>query len=490
LEIVHEGWLTKSPPAKRVLKAVSVKLKWRRRWFVLRHSGELPGQYFLAYYTDKSRRKMKGRIDLDQCEQVDAGLRFEDRKSKYHYMFDIKTPKRTYYLAAESEEDMNKWVDFVCHVCGLKPFTVDENADFDCPSVNNMTRPFPISVEEHDEEHSSPDSPTSTSSSHYIPISECISGKPLLPILPRSTIEESYDLPRRIRPTPRLSESPPPSPGSESVFTDDDSVNGSTLGRPSVNWSTFPSLSQNSPDLPVAANRRFTKILPDGSLTAPPRPPKPSHLLENPTPPMKTEKIVESSTVDETYDFPRSHQMTPTQSQSRTNRYINTAPGQVPGNIFVYEFEEDGMPKEVEEGKSAELESPSSINSPSVIVYASSASLEQTPPAVNRQLKPGRKFSDTSAELSPLAPMANPPIVNRRLKPTTQIKKNQESFADTTNTLRLCPPPMGSLSRQKSRMGPNTIPTSFEPQSRIHRRHSASDDHIASDKVIYFLLII
>jgi hypothetical protein len=368
-----------------------------------------------------------------------------------------------------------------------------------------MTRPFPISVEEHDEEHSSPDSPTSTSSSHYIPISECISGKPLLPILPRSTIEESYDLPRRIRPTPRLSESPPPSPGSESVFTDDDSVNGSTLGRPSVNWSTFPSLSQNSPDLPVAANRRFTKILPDGSLTAPPRPPKPSHLLENPTPPMKTEKIVESSTVDETYDFPRSHQMTPTQSQSRTNRYINTAPGQVPGNIFVYEFEEDGMPKEVEEGKSAELESPSSINSPSVIVYASSASLEQTPPAVNRQLKPGRKFSDTSAELSPLAPMANPPIVNRRLKPTTQIKKNQESFAgkylyvvyiyiyiklyklllDTTNTLRLCPPPMGSLSRQKSRMGPNTIPTSFEPQSRIHRRHSASDDHIASDKVIY-----
>lgn len=43
-------------------------------------------------------------------------------------MFDIKTPKRTYYLAAESEEDMNRWVDFVCHVCGLKPFTVDENA--------------------------------------------------------------------------------------------------------------------------------------------------------------------------------------------------------------------------------------------------------------------------------------------------------------------------------------------------------------------------
>ncbi|CAI6365438.1 unnamed protein product [Macrosiphum euphorbiae] len=480
LEIVHEGWLTKSPPAKRVLKAVSVKLKWRRRWFVLRHSGELPGQYFLAYYTDKSRRKMKGRIDLDQCEQVDAGLRFEDRKSKYHYMFDIKTPKRTYYLAAESEEDMNKWVDFVCHVCGLKPFTVDENADFECPSVNNMCRPFPLSVEEHDEEHSSPDSPTSTSSSHYIPISECISGKPLLPILPRSTIEESYDLPRRIRPPPRLSESPPPSPGSESVFTDDESINGSTMSRPSVNWQTFPRLSQNSPDLPVAANRRFTKILPEGCLTAPPRPPKPSHLIETST---KTDKIIEPLTGDETYDFPRSHQMTPPQAQPRTHRrhcYTNAAPGQVSGNIFTYDFVEDCGPK-VEEGKTVELESPSFINSPSAIANVSSASLEQTPPAVNRQLKPGRKFSDTSAELSPLTPLANPPIVNRRLKPT-QIRKNQDSFYDsTTSTLRLCPPPMGSLSRQKSRIGPNVVPTSFEP--RIHRRHSASDDRLASDKV-------
>lgn len=285
-----------------------------------------------------------------------------------------------------------------------------------------MCRPFPLSVEEHDEEHSSPDSPTSTSSSHYIPISECISGKPLLPILPRSTIEESYDLPRRIRPPQRLSESPPPSPGSESVFTDDDSIS-STLSRPSVNWQTFPRLSQNSPDLPVAANRRFTKILPE----APPRPPKPSHLLELST---KIEKNDEPLIIDETYDFPRSHQMTPSQVQPKPHRrhcYTNAAPGQVSGNIFTYDFVDDSATK-VEEGKTSELESPSFINSPSAVVNASTASLEQTPPAVNRQLKPGRKFSDTSAELSPLTPLANPPLVNRRLKPTTQIKKNQETL--------------------------------------------------------------
>lgn len=47
-----------------------VTQKWRRRWFVLKHSGELPGQYFLEYYTDRTCRKLKGKIDLDQCEQV------------------------------------------------------------------------------------------------------------------------------------------------------------------------------------------------------------------------------------------------------------------------------------------------------------------------------------------------------------------------------------------------------------------------------------
>ena len=31
-------------------------------------------------------------------------------------MFDIKTPKRVYYLAADCEADMTAWVDWVCQV--------------------------------------------------------------------------------------------------------------------------------------------------------------------------------------------------------------------------------------------------------------------------------------------------------------------------------------------------------------------------------------
>ena len=41
-------------------------------------------------------------------------------------MFTIRTPKRLYYLAAETEDEMNRWVDCVCHVCGLKAFISED----------------------------------------------------------------------------------------------------------------------------------------------------------------------------------------------------------------------------------------------------------------------------------------------------------------------------------------------------------------------------
>lgn len=67
--------------------------------------------------------------------QVDAGLRFENRKQKYQHMFDVKTPKRVYYLAAESEEDMNKWVEYVCHVCGLMAYKDEDGMQVDNPEA-------------------------------------------------------------------------------------------------------------------------------------------------------------------------------------------------------------------------------------------------------------------------------------------------------------------------------------------------------------------
>lgn len=96
-------------------------------------------------------------------------------------MFDIKTPKRVYYLCAETEQEMNRWVDCVCHVCGLKIYSQEDeypmHLDPLTSSTPSVTPPAPL--------HSSPviDSPpvspssSSTISGPYIPISTCFTGK-------------------------------------------------------------------------------------------------------------------------------------------------------------------------------------------------------------------------------------------------------------------------------------------------------------------------
>ncbi|XP_061704764.1 uncharacterized protein LOC133516065 [Cydia pomonella] len=162
--IVFEGWLTKSPPTKRIWRT-----KWRRRWFALRHSGELPGQYFLDYYADRNCRRLKGTINLDLCEQVDAGLHMErsgsgllDPKLRGS-VFTIQTQSRTYHLEADCEAEMEKWVDAICSVCGLRATedTSTENGTYQ----NSMG---PIAMNERFE------CPEGTGP--YIRISECVTG--------------------------------------------------------------------------------------------------------------------------------------------------------------------------------------------------------------------------------------------------------------------------------------------------------------------------
>ncbi|KPI91971.1 Protein daughter of sevenless [Papilio xuthus] len=157
--IVFEGWLTKSPPTKRIWRT-----KWRRRWFALRQSGELPGQYFLDYYADRNCRRLKGTINLDLCEQVDAGLHMErsnnvtlDPKLRGS-VFTIQTQSRTYHLEADCEADMVKWVDAICSVCGLQP---KDNASNDSEPYREA---FEMTTRNAD------------TIGPYIPISECITG--------------------------------------------------------------------------------------------------------------------------------------------------------------------------------------------------------------------------------------------------------------------------------------------------------------------------
>jgi len=136
----------------------------------------MPGQFLLQYFVDETAKKLKGSIDLDQCEQVDTGLTFESGKVRYQYMFDIKTPKRVYYLAADSEQEMTRWVDYVCRVCGLHTFQTEET---DLKDDQHQ----PVHQQTQNDTQTSCDSrpavtsqPASYISGPYMHLSECFTG--------------------------------------------------------------------------------------------------------------------------------------------------------------------------------------------------------------------------------------------------------------------------------------------------------------------------
>ncbi|XP_054863402.1 GRB2-associated-binding protein 1-like isoform X1 [Amphiprion ocellaris] len=115
-DVVCEGWLRKSPPEKKLRRYA-----WKRRWFVLR-SGRLSGEPdVLQYYKNQQSRRPIRTINLNLCEQVDAGLSFTKKELESSFVFDLRTEERTWYLVAESEEDMNRWVTSICLLCGFNP---------------------------------------------------------------------------------------------------------------------------------------------------------------------------------------------------------------------------------------------------------------------------------------------------------------------------------------------------------------------------------
>ncbi|XP_005369596.1 GRB2-associated-binding protein 1 isoform X1 [Microtus ochrogaster] len=140
-EVVCSGWLRKSPPEKKLKRYA-----WKRRWFVLR-SGRLTGDPdVLEYYKNDHAKKPIRIIDLNLCQQVDAGLTFNKKEFENSYIFDINTIDRIFYLVADSEEDMNKWVRCICDICGFNPTEEDPVKPLGSSSQAPADSPFPLST--------------------------------------------------------------------------------------------------------------------------------------------------------------------------------------------------------------------------------------------------------------------------------------------------------------------------------------------------------
>jgi len=289
-EVLHQGWLTKSPPLetrKQLFNQSLITPKWRRRWFVLRQ-GAMPGQFLLHYYTDPLARKLKGVIDLDQCEQVDTGLTYQSGRVSYKFMFDIKTPKRVYYLAADCEADMTAWVDWVCQVCGLRTFATEEDAE--AREVGALTvggRLPPIENElvvSRQPVHSSGDHPAATISSPYMHLSECFTGghppPPLSGGHPPPPLASAAAPPPISRHSPDYQNSPVDLPDT-SLTCGDDSV---FLPSSPTTKAFSPTVLPTSPDPLQQTTGAFAHMGMAGPEvpSAPGRPPKPSSLRHPP----------------------------------------------------------------------------------------------------------------------------------------------------------------------------------------------------------------
>lgn len=68
---------------------------------MLKQSGQIPGQHLLEYYADNAYKKFKGRIDLDECEQVLLPSRLvvlpclaDSQRSHAHNRLDCRTERR------------------------------------------------------------------------------------------------------------------------------------------------------------------------------------------------------------------------------------------------------------------------------------------------------------------------------------------------------------------------------------------------------------
>jgi len=101
--------------------------QWRRRFFVLYAPPRTSSAFtssghsaFLHYYESEKIAKKKGFIDLDSCEE----LRDRLKSTCYRHLFSLKTFDhgniRTYYLAADSEAEMDVWVDYLAQILDLR----------------------------------------------------------------------------------------------------------------------------------------------------------------------------------------------------------------------------------------------------------------------------------------------------------------------------------------------------------------------------------
>ncbi|KAI8771820.1 uncharacterized protein LOC106051465 [Biomphalaria glabrata] len=116
--VLYRGWLTKSPPEKKLGNHIKLfRAKWKRRFFVMTVKD---GRHELAYYKDQSCQNKKGTVNLKDCKSASRVLQTNVFPNLLALKTISKNKPRTYYLAAEHGYEVDNWLHWLHLVCGIK----------------------------------------------------------------------------------------------------------------------------------------------------------------------------------------------------------------------------------------------------------------------------------------------------------------------------------------------------------------------------------
>ncbi|EDQ90136.1 uncharacterized protein MONBRDRAFT_36712 [Monosiga brevicollis MX1] len=104
-DFIHAGWLTKIGGGTSTLGRKS----WKRRWMALK-GGEL---HYMP--SQEEQATVLGVVDIQKAEAITVEA---DAPGKREFCFAIETSKRTYLMAADSEQEMQEWIEILNMVKG------------------------------------------------------------------------------------------------------------------------------------------------------------------------------------------------------------------------------------------------------------------------------------------------------------------------------------------------------------------------------------
>jgi len=142
--------------------------------------------YLLCYYTDESKTKLKGTINLKHCMNISSSLLVEaEKKSKQVFMFSLSTPDRIYQFSSDNKQLIENWIEILTNACRKNPFF--ESLDDDCK--RDKSQVFDESLHSNSIKKSMKDP--------YIHLTECYSGK-FPPKAPPRPAKSSLDVRKKL----------------------------------------------------------------------------------------------------------------------------------------------------------------------------------------------------------------------------------------------------------------------------------------------------